>query len=132
MKIVKQEDVRGCGAACTAAALNISYQKALSLFQNGRKKAKEGGFYCREIVSVLKNANLDYRYKYVRNAKLSKRCKVGAIVFIRRSKTYPAGHYLYRGNSAWMDPWINFPDKNIQGGWRTRLPEKPIYVIFPA
>ena len=57
-----------------------------------------------------------------------------AIVYVKKSKKYPAGHYLCRLGYIgykWMDPWINFPDRDIQAGFRRRLPGKPVYVIFP-
>ena len=54
-----------------------------------------------------------------------------AIVYVKKSKKYPAGHYLCRLGHKWMDPWINFPDRDIQAGFRRRLPGKPVYVIFP-
>ncbi|MBI5391734.1 hypothetical protein HZB00_01905 [Candidatus Woesearchaeota archaeon] len=59
------------------------------------------------------------------------------IVFIRRSKDYPAGHYLAKTKTGWMDPWINFDLSSLnlnyaQSGFRKRLPEKAIYAVFPA
>jgi hypothetical protein len=83
----------------------------------------------------LNELGLKYEYKYV-NQKINKRLyKDGTIVFIKRCKRYPFGHYLIRHNNKWMDPWINLPfDKDIsnaKSGFRKRLPATPIYAILP-
>jgi hypothetical protein len=132
MEETKQEDIFGCGVACTAAVLNINYRKAISLFPSGKRKAAEIGFYCREIIEALAEAGLDYKFKHIGKIQRKKVYMPGSIVFIRRSKKYPVGHYLCRLKSVWMDPWINFPGKDIKAGFRKRLPEKPIYVIYPV
>lgn len=127
MKPIRQEDLMGCGVACTAFVLSISYKEALGLFPNGKRKAKTVGFLCEDIVYTLRKHNPKYQYKYI---KIKKEIyKPGTIVFLRRSKKYLAGHYIARSNHKWMDPWINFPDTNIKAGFRKRLPGKPIYVI---
>lgn len=132
MKGVEQEDDFGCGVACVAAATDTSYQESLTLFQDGKRKARETGFYCREIVDALTHAGLDYEYKYIGNIQREEQFKPGNIVFIRRSNKYPAGHYLYRWNNEWMDPWVNFPNEDRKAGFRERLSGKPIYVIYPV
>ena len=57
----------------------------------------------------------------------------GTIVFIEKSKKYPAGHFLVKtAQSSWMNPWINFPlIKHPVSGFEKKLPGKPIYSIFP-
>lgn len=130
MTLIKQENSLGCGVACVASILNINYQDSLNLFKNGKMKANDTGFLCKEIVMALNKADLNYEYKYIKN-KIKKRIyKPNTIVFLRRSKKYPLGHYLCRVNKKWMDPWINFPDKNLKAGYRAKLPETPIYAIL--
>lgn len=125
---VKQENVMGCGVACVAFVLNIKYQKALKLFKNPQN-AGSRGFYCKDIVEALGKKNLDF--KYIKNLKIKKLTyKNNSIVYVGKSKKYPAGHYLSRWGSKWMDPWINFPNRPIKAGFRKRLPEKSIYVVF--
>lgn len=130
MRPVVQEDPLGCGVACVAFMLNISYQSSLALFRRGKNKATKTGFYCKEIVKVLKNEGLHYEYKYIKNKIKKKMYKTGSIIFIKRSNNYPAGHYLCRVGNVWMDPWINFPDIERKARFRRKLPEKPIYVIY--
>lgn len=132
MRPIKQEDPFGCGVACIASILGINYQTALNLFDGGKEKAKATGFYCREIVKTLGKVDLKYEYKYIK-PKIRKRTYTqGAIVFLRRSKKYPKGHYLSRSENMWLDPWVNFPLEEIKKGFRKRLPEKPIFVIYPV
>ena len=55
-----------------------------------------------------------------------------SIVFIKRSRKYPYGHFLARYKNRWMDPWINLPDKNIKAGFREILPNEATYLIYSA
>lgn len=125
----------GCGAACVAFIFDWNYKNALKLFINGRQKAKQGGFLCKEIVRAFSKRNISTRHKYI-NEKIRKKIyKENAVVFIARSKKYPAGHYLCRYKNFWMDPWISFQkNQNIKraiAGFRKKLPGKPIYAILP-
>ena len=133
MEPVKQVDSLGCGVACVAYILKARYQKSIRFFANGRKKAKATGFLCKEIVAALDRADLKYEYKYIKCGIKSRIYLPGTIVFLGRSRKYPKGHYLVRSdNNEWMDPWINFPSEPISAGFRLRLPERPIYAIFPT
>lgn len=131
MKVVVQKDMFGCGVASVACLLSITYAEALSLFENGKTKAISIGFLCKDIVGALKNKNINYQFKYIKPRFKNKIYKHGTIVFIKRSKRFPVGHYLCRKNNLWADSWINFPNKNKRAGFRKRLPGKPIYLIYP-
>ena len=131
MKLIKQENPFGCAVACVASVLGIDYQEVLNLFSGGRNKAKTTGFYCKEIVEVLENEGLRYEYKYIKPKVRKKIYQHRVIIFLRRSKKYPEGHYLCRIGKRWMDPWFNFPAEKREAGFRKRLPEKPIYLIYP-
>jgi hypothetical protein len=129
---VIQEDPLGCAVACTAFALSISYKSALRLFKDGEKRVKNyPDFYCKEIVQILRQSDPSYIHRYISKKLRQKIYKPGTIVFLRRSKRYPVGHYLCRDKKGWMDPWINTPLDNRKAGFRKRLPGKPIYVILP-
>ena len=132
MKLVKQEGLFGCGVACVASLLNCDYKSALNLFVDGNKKAHTTGFYCRDIIKALEGENLRYEHKYIKSKTRNYIYKQGAVVFVRRSGKYPEGHYLCRLEGLWMDPWINFPSEEVKAGFRKKLPEKPIYVIYPV
>jgi len=130
MKPVRQEDQLGCAVACVSFRLNIPYKNSLVLFRYGKRRSKNTGFLCKEVVKALEKWGLNYKYSYIKDKIKNKICQSGTIVFLRRSKKYPVGHYLCRANNKWMDPWINFPDSKIEAGFRKKLPEKPIYWIY--
>jgi hypothetical protein len=100
----------------------------------GKLKAKNSGFYCREIVSYFKKLGYLAEYHYLKPKWRKKIYRDNVIVFIKRSKKYPFGHYLVRYKNLWMDPWINWDEdkniKNAKAGFRKKLPGKPIYGIF--
>lgn len=131
MKPVAQQHSFGCGVACLAFILDIKYQGVVKAINEGRYKAGNKGFLCKELVDFLNNKGLDYHWKYVNIKIRNIVCSQGTVVFIKRSKRYPVGHYLARYKDKWMDPWVNFPNKNIKAGFRKRLPGKPIYAILP-
>ena len=132
-KSITQEFDFGCGIACYAYALNISYKQAVKLLGPGQ--ALSNRFWAKDLTKALNDAGLEYKAKHI-NKKLRKTIyKDGTIVLIRRSKKYIAGHYLIRYKGLWMDPWINLTvDNNIlqaESGFRKRLPGSPSYAIFP-
>lgn len=132
MKPIVQEDSFGCGVACVANILDITYLEALELFEDGQLKASTIGFYCKDILRVFEYKNIKYEYKYIKPKLKKKIYKDKVIVFLKRSKKYPAGHYLCRINNKWLDSWINFPNENKKSGFRKRLPGKSIYLISPV
>lgn len=133
MKTVEQRDLFGCGAACVAFVLKEGYSKVVILLE--RDKARSKGFFCKDLTRVLLKFGQNYSYKYLKPRLRKKIYKKGVIVFIRRSKRYPTGHFLVRHSGLWMDPWVNFTKdnkiSNAKAGFRKRLPGKPIYMIFP-
>lgn len=131
-KPIKQEDLMGCAVACVAFVMGKSYKETLRFFRNGNKRVKASkDFYCSELTSILNDQGFNYEYKYVKTHLERKIYKNLTIVFLKKSKKYSAGHYLCRWGTKWMDPWINHPDLNIKTGFRSRLYEKPSYMIFP-
>lgn len=131
-KPVKQEDGFGCSIACLAFLTNKTYEEVANNL--GREKAKTKGFFCREIVNYLKKLGYQAEFHYLKPKWRKKIYNDRTIVFIKRSKKYPYGHYLVRHQNLWMDSWINFSYnkdiKNSKAGFRKRLPDKPIYGIF--
>lgn len=130
---ITQEFDYGCGIACFAFALDISYQQAAK--QLGEVQAGSTRFWIKDFVTALNISDKHYISKYMKPPMTRKIYKEGTIVLIRRSKLYPTGHYLIRHNGHWMDPWINLPkDTDIShatSGFRKRLPGKPMYALLP-
>lgn len=129
---ITQKDNLGCSIACLAFISNKTYEEVT--VNLGKEKAKTKGFYCREIVEYLKKLGYQAEFHYLKSKWRKKIYKDKTIVFIKRSKKYPYGHYLIRYQNLWMDPWINFKKgksvKKAKAGFRKRLPGKPIYGIF--
>jgi hypothetical protein len=131
MKPVKQEDGLGCAVAATAFILQISYQESLRLFIDGERRVKdEANFYCPEITAILNNAGLKYDWKKLPKGIKESDIPNHSIVFVKKSKKLPFGHFLAKYNNLWMDPWINLPDQNIKADFRSELPGKPTYLIY--
>lgn len=130
---ITQEFDYGCGIACYAFALGITYKQAVSAL--GKEQANSTRFWVKDLTAALNKSGKNYESKHFKPYLHKRLCREGTIVLIRRSKTYPAGHYLIRYKKHWMDPWINLPDdrniKNAQSGFRKRLPGSPMYAIFP-
>lgn len=128
---ITQKHDFGCAVACLAFVANITYAEALKVL--GSYKAKSEGYICKDLVNGLDNLGFSYEYKYIKPRLRKSIYRDGAIVFIKRYKKYPYGHYLARYNGKWMDPWINLvSDKNVTkalSGFRKRLPGRPIYMI---
>lgn len=131
---ITQEFDYGCGIACFAFALGFTYKEAANYL--GKSQANSSRFWVKDFVAALNKAGKPYVSKHVKPSLLKKIYEEGTIVLIRRSKHYPAGHYLIRHQGYWMDPWINLPsDKDIfhaTSGFRKRLPGKPMYALLPV
>ena len=132
-KSITQEDPFGCGIACVAWITNKSYKGAKKKYFKDKYSAHIFGYLCKDLVAALAKSKKRYSYKYIKG---EIRFHCGSIVFIKRSKRYPAGHYLVKTRKGWVDPWINFNYRNANlkmanSGFRKRLPGKPIYVILP-
>lgn len=124
----------GCGIACFAFALGISYKKAEEMV--GQEQATSTRFWVKDLTKALNKAGYPYVSKHVKPHIQKLIYQEGVIVLIRRSKIYPSGHYLIRHDGMWMDSWINLPkNKDIsraRSGFRKRLPGKSMYAILPA
>lgn len=133
-KCVTQESDYGCGVACFAFALGISYKQATVLL--GKAQSNSNRFWVKDLAQALNDNGLRYERYYVKEHIKSRLDEEGAIVLIRRSRIYPASHYLIRYQGVWMDPWINLPEsRNIQNaisGFRKRLPGEAMYVLLPV
>lgn len=121
MKAVPQEDPYGCGVACVAFVSRKNYAEVVLIM--GKKQAQEVGFYCKEIIATLHTLGLKYNYNYLKPRFKKNIYQNDVIVYTKKNKVYPAGHYLVRYDGTWMDPWT--------GSFRKRLPGKPIYGLFP-
>lgn len=130
MNLVAQEDGMGCGVACIASILEISYQEALWLLPHGESRAKLKGFSPKDLSDALSYAGVSYTRKYLKTK--PKYYPLKSITYLKRSKRFAFGHYIAKTKEGWMDPWINFPNLPRKAGVRKRLPYLPSYLIFPS
>ena len=132
MKNITQKHGYGCGVACVATILGCAYDTALGKFRNpGNARSK--GYTCREIVAALSRGGRGYGYCYLKPAQKHRMKNIGTIVYVAKSKRWPAGHYLVKTEKGWMNPWINFPlIAPARSGFQSRLPGRAVYAIFPV
>lgn len=130
---ITQEFDYGCGIACFAFALDMTYQQAAR--QLGETQANSTRFRVKDFTVALNNSGKHYIAKYMKPPMMRKIYEEGTIVLIRRSNQYPTGHYLIHHKGHWMDPWINLTTDNdinhAKSGFRKRLPGKPMYALLP-
>jgi hypothetical protein len=115
MHLVKQEDPMGCGIACVAFVLSISYKEAVKLFTFPEKR-KTLGYRSSELREALKRGGCNSFSRYV--GRLSDpKIDIGDIVYVKKCKLFPYGHYLVKNEDGYMDPFINM---NEAGGDHTK------------
>ncbi len=139
-KYQQQKDQKGCGIACLANLLNMSYEETKKDFEVKFYKI-DRGVKMFDIVNYLKSHGLEYKSKFFnQNRKYeynkregSKFSKIqGSITLIAKSEKYKVGHYLLRIKNGWVDPWINFvPLEKAKAGIRKKLPGNAWYVLYP-
>lgn len=131
-KSITQELDYGCGVACLAFVLDISFQQALDVL--GKDYSVKHGWRPSDLVSALNKNGFSYRNNYVRKKQINN-YPDGTIVLIARSLEYPVGHYLVLKNNQWMDPWINMHKDNLlehaKSGYRSKLPGVAMYALTP-
>lgn len=129
MKLITQKAPMGCAIACSASLVDFSYEKMSRYFDNSKIKEQTSGFYNRDIIATLSKIGVRakaYSIKRWGNKKIN----IGTIIFVKRSKEYPVGHYLLKTERGWMNPWINFPNITpAKAGFQKSLPGKINWVI---
>lgn len=130
---ITQEFEYGCGIACLAFAAGMTYQEAaMSL---GPSQARSERFWCRDLIKALASQGLSYKQMHIKAGRRYRDYPEGTIALLRRSRTYPVGHYLIRQAGTWMDPWINMAQtrdiEKARSGYRRRLPGAPMYLLLP-
>jgi hypothetical protein len=132
-KPIPQEDMHGCGVACTAFVAGKTYHEIRKFFDD--KKILHEGVYSLDIVKVLENFGLSYDYAKVSDINYELTMLDGTIVFLPRSEADPVGHWLVRYNGRYMDPWTNRNERynlNVQAKFIDEIPARPSWVVFPA
>ena len=145
-KYQHQKDINGCGIACIANLLSLSYGEVKTDFENRFYKI-DRGVNIADMVRYLDTKGLKYKSKFFKRGNNLQSGKVlsgaelerdkyskilGSITLIIKSEKYPIGHYLLRIRDGWIDPWIDLPSiDRVRAGVRDRLPDDPWYVLYP-
>lgn len=134
-KYIKQEDSMGCGIACVAYILDISYGKAVDLFTQ-KQKRETRGFTSKDITEAIKVFGTNYKSVYVGREKKSE-IENNSIVYVPKCDYFPYGHYLVKIQNGYMDPFINLHESNFdytkaKAGLRKTLPNKISMKIIPV
>lgn len=110
LAVVTQEHPMGCGVACVASVLGLTYQEAHKLFSK-KHGAWSEGYYLPEIVEALSAGGQRYTFKEITSQNDPVLDDVGVIVFCQPCEAYPEGHYLVNlsAKRKWMNPWANYP-----------------------
>lgn len=131
MTPVTQQHDYGCGVACVATIVDLTYEGALGLFgPDAERKANTEGFYLEEITAALRKANKDAYWVKDQPSNGIERRKVNSIVFVKAGETYPAGHYLTRTRKGWSNSWSNFPNYPRESAYVKEIPGTPEYFIY--
>ncbi len=129
MKTVVQEDGMGCGLACVASVSGCTYSQVLKKIPQGKIFAETKGFSPKTLCELLSILGKSYLRKHLKTN--LKHYPPGSIIYLKRSKHFPFGHYMAKTELGWMDPWINLPNYPRKAGFRKRLSQTPSYLIFP-
>lgn len=133
LKPIVQEHSMGCGLACVAYVLGKSYATIFNQIDHP-ERAWTRGFYCAELVAMLRINGRNFRWRSVKGKKLPVDHNIpdGSIIFVAACDAYPMGHFLVKiANHQYMNPWINFPTiKSPKAGF-VKYPGKLSYVIEP-
>jgi len=125
-KPITQEDQNGCGVACTAFLLKLTYQETKKLFD--ASKVEKYGSDCPDIVQVLNKKGLEYDWREYRNEEIPEK----AVVYLKPSSYYKMGHYLVKSGTTWMNPWIwGKTISTARSGFVKTLHGNIKYLIYP-
>ena len=83
-----QKHGMGCGVACVAFVLGITYDKTLRLFKDP-SQAWQTGFMCRDLVFALKQRNRIYSFKHLKIKNDPVLTLPGTIIFLPHSNKFP-------------------------------------------
>jgi len=119
----------GCAVARVASLLGLGYERALMFFD--KNKASTKGYYLKDVILALKKRKVKYKSSKITDKTREYINRPGSIVFIKRSKKYPAGHYLLKTNNGWVNPWINYPEiAPAKSGFNRNLPREAQWVLY--
>ena len=139
-KLVSQENEWGCGAACVASLLGISYVEAKKRVERVKgapidegqdKLGLRPGLELHHIVITLRNARVKVIADWYPDLNT---IPVGTIACIGNKTNYKDEHYILMTPEGWMDPWYNLDIDNMSAGYRKSFPRgtKLLVALIPV
>lgn len=122
-RLVTQKDDWGCGAACVASLLAISYYEARKRLEQrkgaGINEASKG-LEPSPIAHVLRDAGYEVTKQYKASS-----WSLGTIVLLtwEFGRYKDSGHYMLLTERGWMDPWYNLNKRPRISQYRPVLPK---------
>ena len=119
---VRQLDDWGCGVACAASLLGISYKEARDSLASIKGKGVDcwpKGLSPRMLAKLISSHKATY--------KQSRRVNfwpIGTIVFLseEEGRYEGSGHYMLKARDGWMDPLATTKEQPKGARFRARLP----------
>ncbi|GGO80439.1 hypothetical protein GCM10011348_17100 [Marinobacterium nitratireducens] len=108
---VAQLDEWGCGVACVASLLGISYREAYWYLREEKGEAINRGTPGLEPHHIAL-ALQKWKVKVVMDWEESNDFPNGTIVCVEGSEPYDGCHYILRTPYGWTDPWVNMDTPN--------------------
>ena len=126
--LVSQEDEWGCGAACVASLLGITYREAKKLVEDikGRSvNARPRGLELHHIALALQDEGV----KVIADWDPAAHHPNGSIVCIGGESLYKYEHYILKTPHGWMDPWYNLDPENKVARYRQGYPAESEFLV---
>lgn len=127
-ELVSQEDEWGCGAACVASLLGVSYQEAKQLVETEKKRSvndKPRGLELHHIAIALQNEGV----KVIADWDPATHHPDGSIVCIGGKSRYKYEHYILKIPGGWMDPWYDLEKNNMVAKYREDYPDESYFLV---
>ena len=130
-KLIPQEDALGCGFACVAVVLGITYKSAAKRLPDIYKIAQQTGLWCKDIVLALKKSGKPAYFEKITHKNIAQIEKLGTIIYTKDGPSDLIGHYLVKVREGWHNCWINWPSmKPVKAGIQKTFSGKPLYAVF--
>lgn len=132
-ELVSQEDEWGCGAACVASLLGITYRKAKKLVEEVKEASinedvpRPGpgpGLELHHIAIALKNEHVKVIADWAPTE-----MPFGTIVCLGGEWPYDREHYILKTPHGWMDPWFDLKQNNMVAQYREDYPEHTEFLV---
>lgn len=125
--LVSQEDEWGCGAACVASLLGISYREAKQLVEKEKKLSvneEPFGLELHHIAIALQKKGVKVIADWD-----PEEIPEGSIVCIGGKSRYKDEHYILRTPDGWMDPWYDLKKKHMVAQYREGYPKGANFLV---